>query len=52
MKKELSSRRREKLLFLSTSKASITSAENQENERRAIKPSYIVILILLLERLG
>ena len=27
-------------------KAAITSAETQENERRVIKPSYIVILIL------
>ena len=46
MKKELSSRWREKLLFLSTSKAAITSAENQESERRVIKSSYIAILIL------
>ena len=42
MKKELSSRWREKLLFLSTSKAAITSAENQESERRVIK--HLLIL--------
>ena len=40
MKKELSSQRREKLLFLSTTKANITSAENQENERQVIKTTY------------
>ena len=40
MKKELSSQRREKLLFLSTTKATITSAENQENERQVIKTTY------------
>ena len=40
MKKELSSQRREKLLFLSTSKATTTSAENQENERKVKKTTY------------
>ena len=40
MKKELSSQRREKLLFLSTTKATITSAKNQENERKVIKTTY------------
>ena len=47
MKKELSSRWREKHLFLSTSKAAITSAENQENERKVIKPSYINVILIL-----
>ena len=45
MKKELSSRWREKLLFLSTSKATITSAENQENERRVIKPHFVILIL-------
>ena len=40
MKKELSSQQREKLLFLSTTKATITSAKNQENERKVIKTTY------------